>query len=99
MILNAVPFLYGGLYGFTPVQKQSRDNLWKFMAVYSPITALEIINRGYDRLDKIPSHLRRPAWKSNPWVSGLVLGPMWTGWWLCIGSFMGRAATRTVGDV
>lgn len=97
MILNTIPFLYGALHGFTPVQKQSRDNLWKFMTAYSPIIALEVINSGYDRLDKLQPHLSRPAW--NPWVSGLVFGPIRTGWWLCIGSFMGRAAARAAGDV
>lgn len=94
MILTVVPFFYGVLYGFTPVQKQSRENLLKFAALYSPIIALEVMNRGYDRLNTLPSHLRRPAWRSNPLVAGVTLGPMWTGWWLCVGSFVGRAAAR-----
>jgi len=84
------PFLFGVLYGYTPLNQRSPADAWKFGAIFTPIVYIKMVNDGLDNKVYYPK-------KVSPLVSSLMLAPMFTGWCFCVGSAMGRYGRERLG--
>ena len=97
MFFGIIPVLFGAMYGYTPVHKRSPGDLLKFGAIITPLMYIKIVNENLD--EKLArGYLQRS--KISPFLSPLILVPLATGWYFCIGSAMGRYALErlTAGD-
>lgn len=84
------PFLFGAMYGYTPLNKRSQADAWKFGAIFTPIVYIKMVNDGLDNRVYSPK-------KVYPLVSTLLLAPAFTGWCFCIGTALGRYGRLRLG--
>lgn len=87
MFFGIIPTVFGVMYGYTPLHKRTPSDALKFAAIYTPLVYIKMVNQGLDET-MINMHIQRS--KVSPAVSSLVLAPLFTGWFFCIGSAMGR---------
>ena len=66
------PFLFGTMYGYTPLNKRSPADAWKFGAIFTPIVYIKMVNDGLDNKAYSPK-------KVSPLLTSLVLAPVFTG--------------------
>ena len=83
------PFLFGAMYGYTPLNKRSPADAWKFGAIFTPIVYIKMVNNWCKKV-------YNPK-KVSPLLTSLVFAPMFTGWCFCVGSAMGRYGRERLG--
>ena len=86
MFFGIIPTVFGAMYGYTPVHSRTPGDALKFAAIYTPPVYIKMVNEGLDET-MVHRHLQRS--KISPAISSLVIAPLFTGWFFCIGVHWG----------
>lgn len=95
-LVETASVVFGGVYGYgLKDKKYTSGELWKFFGIMAPLSVLHMYSYDFpNRPIAYPQSRLSPSYN----IVKLATGPVMTGWFLCIGSSIGKMARKVVDD-